>query len=81
MGIGDRALYRSLRKLRKELAEEQEIPPYLVFPDHTLSAMARQRPQNLKEFRRLSGVGAAKFARYGEVFLAKIREFEETMAS
>ena len=50
------------------------MPPYVVFADKTLAAMVAERPQSLAEFARLSGVGEHKLERYGEAFLAVIRE-------
>ena len=66
-------LFEALRSKRKELAQAQGVPPYVVFADKTLAAMVAERPQSLAEFARLSGVGEAKLERYGEAFLAVIR--------
>jgi ATP-dependent DNA helicase RecQ len=66
-------LFEALRTKRRELAQAQGVPPYVVFADKTLAAMVAERPQSLAEFARLSGVGEAKLVRYGEVFLAVIR--------
>ena len=65
-------LFEALRAKRRELAQAQGVPPYVVFADKTLAAMVAERPQSLAEFARLSGVGEAKLERYGEVFLAVI---------
>ena len=67
-------LFEALRQKRRELAQAQGVPPYLVFADKTLAAMVDLRPQSLAEFGQLSGVGAHKLERYGESFLAVIRE-------
>jgi ATP-dependent DNA helicase RecQ len=67
-------LFEALRAKRKELAQAQGVPPYVVFADKTLAAMVAERPQSLAEFARLSGVGEAKLERYGEAFLAVIRQ-------
>ena len=65
-------LFEALRAKRRELAQAQGVPPYVVFADKTLAAMVAERPQSLAEFARLSGVGEAKLERYGQVFLAVI---------
>ena len=70
------ALFERLRALRRELATEQEVPPYVIFHDRTLAAMAQFRPGTSEEFLQLSGVGESKLAKYGEAFLAEIRAAE-----
>ena len=72
----DRALFDTLRALRLELAQQQGVPPYVVFNDNTLAAMVQYRPHTLDEFGNLSGVGAVKLERYGETFLDAIRVHE-----
>lgn len=67
-------LWDKLRSLRLELAREQELPPYMIFHDSTLREMVENRPQSLREFAYLSGVGKNKLDRYGESFLRVIRE-------
>lgn len=69
----DRALFNQLRILRRELADRDEVPPYVVFNDATLQEMARIRPQSLNELRQISGVGAVKLERYGDAFVAQLR--------
>jgi ATP-dependent DNA helicase RecQ len=66
-------LFDTLRELRKRLADEHGVPPYVVFHDATLREMILRRPLNLDEFAQLHGVGEAKLARYGEQFIAAIR--------
>jgi ATP-dependent DNA helicase RecQ len=68
----DEALFERLRSLRRRLAEVAGVPAYVVFSDATLAAMAALRPKTHEELGRISGVGATKLARYGEVFLAEI---------
>jgi ATP-dependent DNA helicase RecQ len=68
-------LLQRLRSLRKQLADEQSVPPYVVFQDSTLKLMAQVQPQTLAEFAQLSGVGSHKLAAYGEKFLAEIRAY------
>ena len=65
----DEGLFNALRALRLELAREQGVPPYVIFHDATLKAMAESRPQTLNELGNVSGVGQGKLARYGERFL------------
>jgi ATP-dependent DNA helicase RecQ len=69
------ALFDRLRALRKRLADEHGVPPYVVFHDATLREMVERRPLNLNQFAELPGVGQAKLARYGEHFIAAIGEF------
>ncbi len=69
------ALFECLRALRKRLADEHGLPPYVVFHDATLREMVERRPLTLNQFAELSGVGQAKLARYGERFVAAIGEF------
>ncbi|HWG67903.1 MAG TPA: DNA helicase RecQ [Steroidobacteraceae bacterium] len=68
-------LFEHLRALRKRLADESGLPPYVVFHDATLREMAERRPRTLSQFAELPGVGQAKLARYGERFIAAIGEF------
>ncbi|MDB9538409.1 DNA helicase RecQ [Anabaenopsis arnoldii] len=68
-------LLQRLRSLRKQLADEQSVPPYVVFQDSTLRLMAQVQPQSLTEFGKLSGVGSHKLAQYGEKFLAEITAY------
>jgi len=66
-------LWNALRELRKRLADEQGVPPYVVFHDSTLAQMVEQRPRDREEFAALSGVGRAKLERYAEPFLEVVR--------
>jgi ATP-dependent DNA helicase RecQ len=65
----DAAVFQALRAERARLAREQGIPPYMVFADTTLRAIATERPTNRAEFLALPGVGQAKLERYGKAFL------------
>ncbi|UNU23733.1 DNA helicase RecQ [Microcoleus vaginatus] len=69
------ALFTILRTLRKQIADEQFVPPYVVFADKSLRDMAEKRPQNLTEFEEVYGVGSNKRDKYGKVFLEAIRTF------
>ena len=71
--VFDQALFERLRTLRRKLAGEQGVPPYIIFNDRTLRLMARDVPETTTQFADISGVGEAKLARYGEVFLGEIR--------
>ncbi len=71
----DEALFQELRDLRKQLAVERNIPPYMVFSDASLRAMARLRPVSLPQFAQIPGVGDRKLAEYGETFIAVIDEY------
>jgi ATP-dependent DNA helicase RecQ len=68
-------LFSILRSLRKQIADEQFVPPYVVFADKSLRDMAEKRPQNLTEFEEVYGVGSNKRDKYGKVFLEAIRTF------
>ena len=65
-------LFERLRALRKQLASEQGIAPYMVFSDATLRDMCARLPQTEDEFLEVNGVGQTKLLRYGEAFLAEI---------
>jgi len=69
--VGD-PLFEALRGLRKELAEEAQVPPYVIFHDSTLREMAANRPATLAQLAQLPGVGAKKLEAYGERFLMEI---------
>jgi ATP-dependent DNA helicase RecQ len=71
----DDPLFEALRQRRRELAQQQGVPPYVVFHDSTLAAMAAVRPQTLDEFAGLPGVGERKLQTYGAAFLETIRTF------
>ncbi|WP_162138089.1 DNA helicase RecQ [Pararhodospirillum photometricum] len=70
----DRVIFDALRALRKTLASQEGVPPYVVFPDRTLVEMATLRPRRREDLEGIHGVGASKLARYGEAFLAGIAE-------
>ncbi len=70
-------LLQKLRSLRKQLADEQSVPPYVIFHDSTLKLMVQVQPQTLVEFAKLSGVGSHKLAQYGEKFLTEIRAYRQ----
>ena len=71
----DKELFEELRVLRKRLADEQGIPPYIILTDKTLHLIAIQRPTTLEAFGMVSGIGEYKKEKYGKVFVEAIRNF------
>lgn len=71
----DTLLWNALRAKRRELADAQDVPPYVIFHDATLMAMLEAKPMTHQQMSLLSGVGERKLALYGDEFLAVIREF------
>ena len=74
LSAADQALLEALKRQRTVLAKAQGVPAYVIFPDRSLIEMARMRPATLREFARIHGVGGAKLAQFGEVFLTVLRE-------
>jgi len=72
IGAYDEVLFERLRTLRKTLADEAGVPPYVVFGDNALLLMARDKPTESDEFLQISGVGQAKLERYGDEFMNAI---------
>ncbi len=70
----DIALWEALRAYRRNLAEEQGVPPYVIFHDSTLQAMAELMPSTLEAFGGLPGVGIRKLDKYGEGFINVIKQ-------
>ena len=76
---GDRptgGLFEKLRALRKRLADDAGVPPFVVFGDATLVDMVAKKPKNLTELRSVTGVGEVKLAKYGDVFLEALLQPE-----
>ena len=71
----DRSLFSLLRNKRKELADEAGVPPYVIFSDKTLVEMAGYFPQSRESLLNISGVGKVKHERYGNDFLAIIKDY------
>ncbi len=69
------ALFQRLRAVRKEIADREGVPPFIVFGDATLSEMSAVQPLDEESLLQVSGVGKHKLARYGEAFLAQIRAY------
>ncbi|MEN6390895.1 MAG: DNA helicase RecQ [Syntrophomonas sp.] len=73
-------IFQALRLLRQQIAKEQKVPPYVVFPDTTLLEMAAVLPLNREEMLSITGVGEVKYERYGWQFLDFIQQFVENPA-
>ncbi|MGB2130067.1 MAG: DNA helicase RecQ [Marinobacterium sp.] len=73
----EKLLWEALRALRKQLASDQDVPPYVIFHDATLMEMVLYRPLTSEQMRRLSGVGERKLAQYGDPFLELIAEHNQ----
>ena len=69
---GSDGLYHELAVWRRARAEEDEVPPYVVFDNKTLDAIARTRPRTLHDLASLPGVGPVKLERYGDQVLAVV---------
>ena len=74
----EREQWEALRALRRKLAEEHGVPPYVIFPDSTLLEMLRSQPTSLSDMAKVSGIGARKLERYGEAFLEVLGGQAET---
>jgi len=73
----DEALFERLRVVRKKIAQEHHVPPYIIFSDKTLREMCRYFPATLADMRRINGVGDAKLERYGREFVHEIKEYPD----
>lgn len=72
---GDRELWEALRACRRRLADENNVPPYVIFHDSTLNQMAVEKPQSEVELLDISGVGKTKLERFGSAFLDVLRSY------
>ncbi|MEL7020748.1 MAG: RQC domain-containing protein, partial [Bacteroidota bacterium] len=68
-------LFEQLRQLRKQVAQERGVPPYIIFSDATLEEMAAKHPMTDADMGNISGVGERKLHLYGNVFMDAIQEF------
>jgi ATP-dependent DNA helicase RecQ len=75
LGTQDLRLFESLRELRKKLAAERSVPPYVIFGDATLMEMSQIRPETESEFLGINGVGQVKLDRHGSAFLDVIASY------
>lgn len=70
-------LFEHLRQIRKEIAQKEGIPPYLIFSDATLEEMAFRKPQTDDDMLAVSGVGEKKLVQFGYRFIKAIRKYEK----
>ncbi|WP_340820322.1 DNA helicase RecQ [Methanolobus sp. WCC4] len=75
----DRDLFDKLKELRANLAQMQDVPPYIVFADTSLRQMAARKPQSKEELLKITGVGEYKLKKYGDRFIKEISEHLETL--
>ena len=68
-------LFTELRALRKEIADEKNLPPYILFSDATLKELSRYFPQTKEEMLQIKGIGEVKFEQYGESFLTLLQDW------
>lgn len=73
----DEALFLELKALRKTIAQEKGLPPYVIFHDATLKEMAAYFPRSESEFLKINGVGQTRYDHYGELFIQEIKRFAE----
>lgn len=73
----DPELYSILKDLRKKIAKQNDLPPYVIFQDPSLEAMATTYPITMEELQNITGVGAGKAKRYGESFIKVIKAHVE----
>ena len=73
------ALFERLRELRKRLADEKNMPPFVIFSDATLSDMSQKKPLTQADMLNVSGVGEMKYQQYGEIFIREIASFLKTV--
>lgn len=74
----DNVLWDALRAKRRELADDQDVPPYIIFSDASLTEMVERVPLNHQQFAQISGVGAKKLELYADEFLSIIRDIHQT---
>lgn len=72
--VADDALFEEMRILRSQLAQEKNLPPYVIFSDKTLMELAEKQPQTSLKFLQIKGVGKSKLDNYGEQFLALLKK-------
>lgn len=77
--VADNKLFARLRQLRKQIADREELPPYIIFSDVSLAEMSELMPLTDREFLNVSGVGHIKLEKYGEEFMEIINEYVESV--
>ena len=75
----DSKLFAKLRHLRKQIADHENLPPYVIFSDVSLSEMSELMPTNDSQFLSITGVGHIKLDKYGEEFLSEIKQYVDTL--
>jgi ATP-dependent DNA helicase RecQ len=75
----DSKLFARLRHLRKQIADQENLPPYVIFSDVSLSEMSELMPTNDSQFLSITGVGHIKLDKYGEEFLSEIKQYVDTL--
>jgi ATP-dependent DNA helicase RecQ len=75
----DNKLFAKLRHLRKQIADDENLPPYVIFSDVSLSEMSELMPTNDSQFLSITGVGHIKLDKYGQAFLSEIRRYADTL--
>lgn len=75
--IYDELLYELLLKLRKQIAQQKNLPPYVIFQENSLEEMAQKFPVSMDEFQNISGVGMGKAQKYAAPFIALIKKYVE----
>ncbi|MAZ66926.1 MAG: ATP-dependent DNA helicase RecQ, partial [Kangiellaceae bacterium] len=78
--VYDEVLFEILRQRRKELADDNGVPPFVIFNDATLAELAAQKPQHEMAFLGINGVGQKKLERYGSEFMDVIRHYQAHQA-
>ena len=73
VNVEDSELWEALRDCRKRLADDSNVPPYVIFHDSTLMQMAADKPQTPAAFLEIGGVGQTKLERYGTEFMEVVR--------
>lgn len=73
----DRVLFNMLKDLRKKIAKEENLPPFVIFQDPSLEDMAIQYPIDIEELKNITGVGAGKAQKYGKPFVELIKKYVE----
>ena len=76
----DLPLFEELRALRKTLADDNSVPPFVIFHDKTLLEMVAEQPKTLQQMAEINGVGKQKLSRFGEAFLSVIRTYQSELS-
>ena len=75
LSFEERMLFNNLKRLRKDIADSEDVPPYIIFSDATLLEMVQTTPASKKELINVTGVGKIKLEKYGNLFLEEIKDF------